>query len=130
MIVNDAQKLIDACSDSNLLISFNHASLSDLRTISSLHISEGLIYLVDDLLTNLFKITIKLLDCKVYFSFLGPQKRILLLLELTFPLEKLLFALPARFLIDLVLAISLSEVEVAIVQDGRIVSILMLHSLL
>jgi hypothetical protein len=87
MAVNDPQKLVDAGPDSDFFIGFDHASLSDFCAVPSLHICEGLIDLVDDLLTNLFKIAIELFHCKAHFFFFGLYQRILLLLQLTLPLE-------------------------------------------
>lgn len=117
MVVNDAQKLVDASPDSYFFIGFDHAALSDFCAVSSFHIGECLIDLVDDLLTNLFKIAIELINCEIYFFFLGLYQRILLLLELTLSLEELLFTLPTRFLVNLILAVAFREVEVAVVQN-------------
>lgn len=128
--VDPAQHFIDAFLDIGLLGHVHAASLLDLREHARLGLSEVLIDEIKDLFANFLKIIVKL--------FQGGRKLLLpnlehigpLILQLVLALDELLLALPPRFLINLVLLAGLRKVEVAVVDNGGVIAILMLHALL
>ena len=73
--------------------------------------------MVDDLFPDLLEIAVKLVDCIVDFTFFGFDHCVLLLLQLTLSFVQLFFAFTTGLLVDLVLAVALRKVEVAVVQD-------------
>lgn len=85
---------------------------------------------IDNLLANLFKIIVELVQSGIEFLLLDFEHVGPLILQLILAFDELLLALPPGSLVHLVLLAYLSEIEVAVVYDRRVVLVLVLHPLL
>ena len=130
MSIDEIHELIDFLPDSDLLVGIHGQSLLDLVEEPAFGFSKRTIHMGKDLFSQLFEILSEFLNGIVSLFFFGLEHGVSFVFKIGLPVVQLLFTLSSGFFVDLVLPVAFVEVKTTVVEDLRVILILMLHAFL
>lgn len=130
MSIDEIHEFIDFFSDSDLFVGIHRQSLLNLVKEPAFGFIKGAIHMSQDLFSEFFEVLIEFLNGIVSLFFFGLEHGVPLVFEIGLPVVQFLLALSSGFFVDLVLPVALVEVKAAVVEDLRVVSVLVLHAFL
>jgi hypothetical protein len=128
MCIDEIHELIDFLPDSDLLVGIHGQSLLDLVEEPAFGFRKGAIHMGKDLFSQLFEILSEFLNGIVSLFFFGLEHGVSFVFEIGLPVVQLLLTLSSGFFVDLVLPVAFVEVKATVVEDLRVIPVLMLHA--